>query len=98
MKDLSKVIKKFEKLTYMGYVRKSPKHEPTESYFYLARQLAKCMMRDYVLNSYGDPIRTEITSTQQTPILHVCDSDIIKPKEILEDNSLLQVYYMDKDE
>ena len=56
------------------------------------------MMRDYVFNSYGDPIRTEITGTQQTPILHVCDSDIIKSKEILEDNSLLQVYYMDKDE
>ena len=31
MKDLSKIIKDFEKLSYKGYVRKSPKHEPTDS-------------------------------------------------------------------
>ena len=33
MKDLSMIIKEFEKLPYKGYVWKRPKHEPTDSYF-----------------------------------------------------------------
>ena len=36
-KDLSKIIREFEKLPYESYERKSPNHEPTDSYFYLAR-------------------------------------------------------------
>ena len=59
MKDLSKIIKDFEKLPYDSYVRKRPKHETTESCFYLTRQLAKCMMRVYAFNSmriaYSEP-------------------------------------------
>ena len=31
MKDISRIIKDFEKLPYEGYVWKSPKHEPTAS-------------------------------------------------------------------
>ena len=45
LKDNSKIIKEFGKLPYEGYVRKRPKHEHTNSYFYLARELAKCMTR-----------------------------------------------------
>ena len=37
MNDLSKIIKEFEKLPYKSYVCKMTKHEPTASYFYLAR-------------------------------------------------------------
>ena len=33
MKDLSNIIRDFEKLPYKGYDRKIPKHEPTNSYF-----------------------------------------------------------------
>ena len=32
MKDLSNIIKEFEKLPYKGYVRKRLKHEPADSY------------------------------------------------------------------
>ena len=64
MKDISNIIKDFEKFLYTGYVRKRPKHEPTESYFYLARQLAKCMMIDDDFNLHVDPVRTEMTGTQ----------------------------------
>ena len=39
MDYISKIIKEFEKSSYKGYVRKSPKHEPTDRYFYLARQI-----------------------------------------------------------
>ena len=64
MKDLSKIIKEFEILTYKGYVRKSTKHEPKDSYFYLALQLDKCMMRDDALNSQIDPVIPETTATE----------------------------------
>ena len=43
-KDLSKMIREFEKLPYESYNRKRPRHEPTDRYFYLARHLEKCMM------------------------------------------------------
>ena len=36
MKYLSNIINEFERLPYKGYVRKRPKHEPTDSHFYLA--------------------------------------------------------------
>ena len=45
MTNISKIIREFERLHYKGYVRKMPKHEPTDRYFYLAIQLANCMMR-----------------------------------------------------
>ena len=31
MKDLSKIIKEYEKLPYKGYMWKRPNHEPTDS-------------------------------------------------------------------
>ena len=36
-----------------------PKHDHTASYFYLARQLARCMMRYDALNFHVDPVKTE---------------------------------------
>ena len=40
-KDISKIIKEFGKFSYKSYERKRPKHEPTDSYFYLASCLAR---------------------------------------------------------
>ena len=65
MKDISKKINDFEKFRYKGYVRKRSKNEPTDSYFYLPRQLAKCMMR---LNSHLGPVRTKINNTKNMNI------------------------------
>ena len=39
MKDLSKIIREFDRLPYKSYESRRPKHELTDSYFYLARQL-----------------------------------------------------------
>ena len=50
MKDILRIINVFERLTYEGYVRNRPKHETTNSYFYLAIQLSKCMMRADAFN------------------------------------------------
>ena len=57
-KDFSKIIRDFEKLPYEIYEKKRPKHEPTDSYFYPSRQLAKFMMISDALNSHSYPVRT----------------------------------------
>ena len=67
MKDISNIIKESEKLPYECYVRKSPKHEPTTSYFYLERQITNSMMRADAFNLHFEPVRTEMTSTQWIP-------------------------------
>ena len=41
IKNISNIIKEFGKLPYEGYVRKRSKYIPTDSYFYIVRQLAK---------------------------------------------------------
>ena len=46
-------------------------HEPTDSYFYLAIKLMKCMMRADALNSHVYPLRTEMTALSS----HVFSSD-----------------------
>ena len=95
-KDLSKIIREFDKLPYKSYERRRPKHEPTNSYFYLARQLANCIIRDDVLNSHIYPVRTEMTATKQIPTLHVFSTDEIELKYFLVDENLLQIYSTDK--
>ena len=61
-KDLSKIIKEFAKFEILSYDKKRPKHEPTGSYFYLARQLAKCMIRADPLNWHNYGGYTEMTA------------------------------------
>ena len=58
-KDLSKIIKEFEKIGKLPYEKRIPKHEPTPSYFHLVRQLAKYLMRSdkhnrHVHGSYAE--------------------------------------------
>ena len=96
MKDLSKIIRKFEKLSYKSYERRRPKHDPTDSYFYLAIQFAKCMMRTDALNSHTYPLRTETTGTKQIRILHVCSTDERESKPSLVGQTLSRVYSTDK--
>ena len=38
-KDLSKIIRRFDKFEKLTYDKKRPKHEPTDRYFYLARKI-----------------------------------------------------------
>ena len=94
----TKIIKEFEQLPYNGYVRKRPKLEPTDSYFYIARQLDKCMMRSDALNLHVDPVITEMTSMQHILISHVYDSDQSKSKEIPADKTLSPYCSTDKSE
>ena len=61
-KDLSKIIREFEKFEKLPSEKKRPKHEPTDSYFYPARQLAKCMMRSNTRNWHDSDGYTEMTA------------------------------------
>ena len=89
---LSKIIKEFGDFPYQGYVRKRSKHMSTDSYFYLARHLAKCMMR---FNIPIGPLRTQMTnmlnmnnhetSMQKIPNSHVCSLGESEPKSINAD-------------
>ena len=60
-KDISKIIREFEKFEKLPYEKKRPKHEPTESYFHLARDISNCMMRSDKLNWYDYGGYTKIT-------------------------------------
>ena len=59
---LSKIIKEFEEFEKLSYEKKRPKHEPTESYFRLARDIVKCMMRSDNLNWYDHCGYTKLTA------------------------------------
>ena len=83
VKCLPNSIKEFKRFPYNGFIHKRLKHEPTDSYFYLAIQLAKGMMRADAFNYHVDPVRTEMTGIQQIPIFHLCNSGEKKSKGII---------------
>ena len=68
-KDLSKIIKKFEKIEKIPYEEKSPKHEPTDSYFHLSREIAKCMMISDKLNWYDHGGYKKMTASYSNVII-----------------------------
>ena len=74
MKYLSKIIREFETSPYENYESKRPKHEPTDSYLYLAIHLAKCMMISDALNLHIYPVRTKTTGMKDILISHVCST------------------------
>ena len=98
MEDLSKIIREFEKSPYNIYENNRTKHEPTNSYFYLARYLVECMLRAYSLHSQVYSVRIEMNVTKHIMISHVSSTDESKSKEFLVEKTLLQVCSMDKDE
>ena len=79
-----KIIKEFEKIGKLSYDNKRPKHDPTDSYFHLARQLAKCMMRSDKLNWHDHVGYTEMTA----PSSNVNVTDVDKYKEIMVHETL----------
>ena len=94
MKEILNISRGFDKLTYKSYERRRTKHDPTESYFYLSRQLEKCVMRAYVLNSENYPLRTEITGAKHIPISQVFSTGYRKSKYFLVRKNLSGIYSM----
>ena len=93
-KELSKIIREFEKLPYEIYEKKIPTHEPTDSYFYPIRKLSECMMRADAFNSRVYPVRTK--PTDLSPHVYCTFKD--KSKRIIVHKTLLQSSSTDKDE
>ena len=79
-----KIIKEFEKIEKLPYEKKRAKHERTDSYFRLARQLAKCMMRSDKLNWHNHGGYTKMTD----PSLNVNVTDKDESKEIIVHKTL----------
>ena len=52
MKDLSKIIKEFEKIVKVPYVKSIPKHDPTSSYYHLVGCITECMLRSDEYNQH----------------------------------------------
>ena len=93
-KDLSKIIGKFEKFEKLPYEKKRPKHEPTDSYSYLSRQLVKCMMIYNTLNWHNYGGYTKMTA----PCSNVYSMDEDKSKRIIVHKTLLHNCSANKDE
>ena len=89
--DLSKIIREFEKLERLPCKKKRIKYELTDTYFYLARQVSKCMMISNTPNwhDYGD--YTEMTA----PSSNVYSTDEDKSKRIIVHKTLLHNYSAD---
>ena len=108
-KDLSKIIKEFERFEKLTYENKRPKHEPTDRYFNLEKQLAKCMMRYNDLNWHDHRGYTEmmppylnINATDKDESKHIivhetlsenCSTDVSKSKQNIVNKNLLQNNY-----
>ena len=88
-KDLSRILEDFEKFEKIPYEKKRPKHEPTDSYFHLASQIEKCMMRSDNLNWYNHGGYTETIA----PSLRVNVMEEDKPKQIIVHKSLSENSY-----
>ena len=79
MKDLSNIIKKFEKIIKVPYVKRIPKHDPTSSYYHLVGCIAECMLRCGEDNQNVHGGYTEETA----PSSNVNDTDEDESKEFI---------------
>ena len=73
MKDLSNIIKEFEKNVKVPYVKRIPKHEPTSSYYHLVGCIAECMMRSDEHNRHMHSSFAEETALSSN--INVTDKD-----------------------
>ena len=113
-KDLSNIIKDFEIFYKLPYEKKSPKHEPTESYFFLSKHLAKCLMISKNLNWHDHGGYTEMTAMSlnvnatdedesKRIIVHEvlsenCSTNVSESKKNIVNKNLLQNNYADVSE
>ena len=79
MKDLPNIIKEFEKIVKVTYVKRIPKHEPISSYYHLVGCITECMLRSDEDNQHVHGGYTEETS----PSSNVKYTDEVESKEII---------------
>ena len=79
MKDLSNIIKEFEKNVKLPYVKRISKHEPASSYYHLVGCIAEFMLRSDEENQHVHGIYAEETA----PSSNVNDMEVDESKEII---------------
>ena len=84
MKEISNIIKEFEKIVKVPYVKSIPKNEPTSTYYHLVRCIAECMMRFDEHNRHVHGRYAEETALSSK--VNVTDKD--ESKEIIEHKTL----------
>ena len=94
MKEFSKIIKEFEKIVDVPYVKKIPKHEPTSSYYHLVGCIAECMLRCDEHNRHVHGSYAEETA----PSLNINDTDKDESKEFIVHKALSENLSMDVSE
>ena len=85
MKDLSNIIKEFEKHFRVPYVKRIPKHEPTSSYYHIVECIAYFMLRCGEYNQHVHGGYAEETA----PSLNVNNTDEDETKEFIVHESVL---------
>ena len=85
-KDLSKIIREFDKFEELPSEKKRPKYGPTDSYFYQSKHLAKCIMRSNTLNWHYYGSYTKMTA----PSSNGYSTDEDESKLIIVHKTLLQ--------
>ena len=91
MKDHSNIIKDFDKIVKVPYVKRIPKHEPTSSYCHIVRFIAECMMRSDEHNRHMHGSHEEETDSSLN--VNVTDED--ESKQIILHETLLENLSMD---
>ena len=94
MKDLSNIIKEFEKIFRVTYVKRIPKHEPTSSYYNLVWCIAECKMRSDEYNRHVNISYAEETAPSSK--VNVTDED--ESKESIVHGTLSENLSMDVSE
>ena len=89
-----KIVKEFEKIGKVPYVKSIPKHEPTSSYYHLVRCIAECMMRsnEHNWNMHGS------YAEETAPSLNVNVTDKDKSKYFIVHETLSGNISMDVSE
>ena len=86
MKDLFNIIKEFENIIKVPYLKRIPKHEPTSSYYHLVGCIAECMLRCGEDNQHVHGGYTE----EIAPLSNVNDTDEDKSKECIVHEPVLE--------
>ena len=94
MKNLSNIIKDFEKMVKVPYVKRIPKHEPTSSYYHLVGCITECMLifgeeNQHVHSGYAE---------ETAPSSKVNDTNEDKLKEFIVHKPLVENLSMDASE
>ena len=82
MKDLSNIIKEFEKIVKVTYVKRILKHEPTSSYYHLVGCITECMLICGEDNHHMHDVHAGYEE-EMTPSSNVNDTDEDESEEYI---------------